>query len=653
MKRLAAYSGGFLGNRQLRDMLRIAGYDIQPPLARNVDGVAVWGGRAVAARGHRAAARRGLPVVHIEDAFIRSVHHGWRERPLGLCIDPVGFYADARTPSALENLLNEHRDLSPAEEARAAALRDLIIDKGFSKYNHIADAPAAPPDAGFVLVADQVPGDASIAMGGAAAESFAAMLQAALTENPGRRVLIRRHPRAGVGHFTDLPDRVQFADPAAHPMALLDQAGRVYCVTSQLGFDAIIRGHKPVVFGQPFYAGWGLSDDRNPIARRRVGHDCLRLIHRVLIDYCVWIDPIRQQITDIETALSMLSARQNAIRATEGPVTAIGMRLWKHRHMRAFFPGARFADLPEPGRQALVWAGKETPEIADTAAHVGAPLSRVEDGFLRSAGLGATLIPPLSLAVDDLGIYYDPARESRLEQLITASVDLPEAALQRAARLRAQIVKTGVSKYNLSGKVPQVDGDRLRILVVGQVEDDASIRCGTSDIASNLSLIRAVRADFPDAFLAYKPHPDVESGLRVGAISEVLPVDAIWTDADVVAAISAVDTVATMTSLAGFEALLRGKKVICYGQPFYAGWGLTTDRCGAPARRVARPGLDGLVHAALVDYPIYRDPVTGLFVRAEDVVWRLGSGTLGRTQRPVPVLSKLQGLFAGFADYWR
>ena len=46
---------------------------------------------------------------------------------------------------------------------------------------------------------------------------------------------------------------------------LMEGAVAVYTVSSQLGFEAILAGHRPQVFGQPFYAGWGLSEDRNPV----------------------------------------------------------------------------------------------------------------------------------------------------------------------------------------------------------------------------------------------------------------------------------------------------------------------------------------------------------------------------------------------------
>jgi capsular polysaccharide export protein len=66
-----------------------------------------------------------------------------------------------------------------------------------------------------------------------------------------------------------------------------------------------------------------------------------------------------------------------------------------------------------------------------------------------------------------------------------------------------------------------------------------------------------------------------------------------------------------LTSLIGFEALLRGTQVVCWGQPFYAGWGLTQDR-HPHARRTRRLALDELVAGALLRYPVYLSRVDGL-----------------------------------------
>jgi capsular polysaccharide export protein len=207
--------------------------------------------------------------------------------------------------------------------------------------------------------------------------------------------------------------------------------------------------------------------------------------------------------------------------------------------------------------------------------------------------------------------------------------------LKRAAALRQTILAQGLTKYNLAGGEPTITapaGRRL-ILVPGQVEDDAAVIHGGGAIRSNLALLRAVRTAEPDAFLIYKPHPDIEAGFRQGRIPkrEVDGLaDLVVTQTPITALFAIVDAVHCLTSLAGFEALLRGRPVTVWGQPFYAGWGLTEDRGPAfPAhRRRHSLDLDMLVAATLILYPRYIDPVTELPCPVEVFLERLSQPEL-------------------------
>ena len=161
------------------------------------------------------------------------------------------------------------------------------------------------------------------------------------------------------------------------------------------------------------------------------------------------------------------------------------------------------------------------------------------------------------------------------------------------------------------------------------MEDDASIRLGCTALRSNLGLLDAVRQGNPDAYIVYKPHPDVLSGNRRGKvhIQRALQfADVIHTDWSVIDCIEACDEVHTLTSLTGFDALLRGKTVVTYGQPFYAGWGLTQDRCMdgvAFARRRRKLKLDELVAAVLLRYPVYWDWTLTGYTSCEAVLNRI------------------------------
>jgi capsular polysaccharide export protein len=321
----------------------------------------------------------------------------------------------------------------------------------------------------------------------------------------------------------------------------------------------------------------------------------------------------------------------------------IGALLWDGGGPFQFFRSAD--DIDELKGPVAVWRSKAPTETLSRLGAKGSDLLEIEDGFLRSQGLGADCIPPLSITVDKLGAYFDPGRPSELENLLQ-NVDFDEQTLERARYLRDVIVEAGLSKYSRGdGPIARPAGSRRHVLVPGQVEDDRSVQLGGCGLTSNLDLLKRVREDAPDAYILYKPHPDVLAGHRKGAISEEQCLgyaDEIVGDESISALIGMVDEVHVNTSLAGFEALMRGKPVVTHGVPFYAGWGLTRDLGPVPARRSAVRAVDELVAAALLAYPRYLDPATGLPCPPEVVVARLIDGDVPETNLLVAA-RRLQG----------
>lgn len=662
-RRLYVYNGGFLTQKRVRRILTLSGYDISLGKPSPDDLIGVWGQSPTSWRGEAVSDRTSAPVLRVEDAFLRSVLPGRDgEPPLGLHLDSRGVHFDPSKPSDLEVILRDDPLDDTALLNRARDCMDAIKRAHLSKYNTFnPDTPA--PNAGYVLVIDQTANDASVTASRADRNTFLEMLFVAREEHPAARILVKTHPETVQGHReghfrnSDLSDNVEFFSDPVSPHSLLEGAIGVYTVSSQFGFEAILAGHKPVVFGQPFYIGWGLSDDRMPLDRRQRSLTRVQLFAGAMILYPRWYDPYRDALCDLETAIQTLSAHTRAWRDDRNGWVASGMRLWKRAPLQNVFgqhrkvmyeddPGKADALAAKTGRGRMVWAGK-------AAGHDSA--LRVEDGFLRSRGLGADLIAPLSLVLDDIGIYYDPTGPSQLEDLINASIALPDTASQRAEALIAKIVGSGLSKYNLAANDLPADLPKgRRILVPGQVEDDASIRLGTTDIATNRDLLAATRAANPAAVILYKPHPDVEAGLRTGRVIDAEDfADVILTETSPIAAMDAVDAVWTMTSTLGFEALLRGKDVTCLGSPFYAGWGLTDDRAIPIERRKSRPTLPQFTHAVLIDYPRYFDPVSHLPCPVEVVVERLETGSIPKPSRKNRFIAKLQGAFASYAHLWR
>ena len=311
---------------------------------------------------------------------------------------------------------------------------------------------------------------------------------------------------------------------------------------------------------------------------------------------------------------------------------------WKWPVVRQCFPGRtmRFVavEAVTPGHSCLVLWGK-APLPPGAAAN--AKVLRVEDGFLRSVGLGAELVRPLSWVVDTRGIYYDPSHPSDLEWML-ANADFSPALLERARVLRERTVASGLTKYNVGARVwKRPSHAKQVILVPGQVESDASIAFGAPGLRRNMDLLQQVRQAQPDAFVIYKPHPDVAARLRITGANEERAqdwCDEVVTDVPMNALLDAVDEVHVLTSLTGFEALLRGKRVTCYGQPFYAGWGLTQDHLPHPSRQ-RRLSLDALVAATLILYPLYLDRRGRGLVTPEQALDQLAQWKAGtRAEQP-------------------
>ena len=588
-------------------------------------------------------------MLRVEDAFLRSLFPGRAGEPtLGLVIDEQGIYYDPSCPSDLEMLLTTHPFDDHALLDRARLCMARLRAHHLTKYSGVDPAIPAPPP-GYVLVIDQVRGDAALAHGGLhgalSPNIFQDMLVQAQLDHPTARIVIRTHPEAAQGlrpgHFTDedaRSERITLCDAACSPWDLLEGAIAVYTVSSQLGFEAILSGHRPQVWGLPFYAGWGLTDDQTPHPRRQRRLTRTQIFAGAMLLYPKWYDPCRDRLCDLPDLLDHLEALARAWREDRAGYDALNMRLWKRPHLQGFFGRwQRVRFRKTASRRSLVWGAAD----GDL---------RIEDGLLRSRGLGAALTPPLSLVRDDLGIYYDPTRPSRLERLIESRA--PPGAADRAARLVDQLRASGATKYNLPGDRPHLP-EGHRILVPGQVEDDASIRLGAGAVATNAALLAKVRAENPGAVILYKPHPDVDAGLRPGVVTDTGTADMVLPRTDTGWLLDQVQEVWTITSTLGFEALLRDIPVTCLGAPFYAGWGLTRDWGRCPRVATARPDLPALVHAVLIAYPRYLDPVTRLPCSPELAVDRLSDPDTTPQPPALRALAKLQGLLASRTTFWR
>lgn len=600
-----------------------------------------WGRKKSFFKAQTLAKTKGLKSLCLEDGFIRSLGLGKDGYPpFSLVIDEVGIYFDAFQSSDLEKFIIS--DENKERKVRAKSAIDTILQCGITKYNQKFEIlnHSLFSNKKNILVVDQTYGDQSIKYAGATPDTFKNMLQQACRDHPDATIWVKTHPDVVAGkakaHFNkdDLSHpNIQTLVSVVNPIELLKHMDEVYVVSSQLGFEALLCQKKVHCFGVPWYAGWGITNDIHaPLhilnGRRNQSRSLEHLFACAYFQYARYINPITGQQCELEDILELLIPNIELQKKLKENYIAYGFSPWKKRFIRDFINVPKLHlkfkryIRPKSSENVLAW-GKKAKELKDyNYAHV----TTVEDGFIRSVGLGAKLIRPCSLVFDDTGIYYDATQPSRIEWLLNTT-ELNESQKHRATHLRQMLINLNISKYNVGEFKPLKRPDYPRvILVVGQVEDDMSIQLGGVDIKSNLSLLKEVRLRNPEAYIIYKPHPDVQTGLRIGKISDqetLKYANQIEQNNSILECFDIVDELHTITSLSGFEALIRGLKVYCYGLPFYAGWGLTYDLYQIE-RRCRKIDIETLVYVTLVEYPLYNLEQTkkmGLpVVRPEDVI---------------------------------
>lgn len=592
------------------------------------NGAMGWGRKPSFFRAQNISSKFDIPLYCLEDGFIRSLGLGKDGfLPLSLVVDTQGIYFDGFQVSDLEQLI--YQPESQVFNTRARSNVNKITTYKITKYNQkFLQIDENLFESGKnILVVDQTLGDQSIKYSGASTESFRNMLQQAIKDHPSSTIWVKIHPDViagkSQGHFlsSDLThSNVKVLKENYHPFDIINLMQEVYVVSSQLGFEALMCGKKVHCFGVPWYAGWGLTIDHYASldildGRRGINRSLEHLFVCAYLKYSRYVSPVTQKRCELEDILEVLIPNVELQKKLSNSIIAYGFSPWKKHFIRDFlnFPKIelKFKKFFKPQKldHILAW-GKKAKLLKDQGYK---NVITVEDGFIRSIGLGASLIRPCSLVFDEIGIYYDATKPSKIENLLKTT-ELTSSQYVRAQKLRNSLVELNISKYNV-GKVDKLsrpETDKKVLLVIGQVEDDMSIQLGGVSIKTNLELIKEVRANNTDAYIIYKPHPDVYAGLRTGKIEEELVLkfaNQIELDSSILECFEICDEVHTITSLSGFEALLRGLKVYCYGLPFYAGWGLTNDKFNC-SRRNKKINLETLIHVTLVDYAVYNLPST-------------------------------------------
>ncbi len=613
-----------------------------------------WGRKKSGLRAIRLASlNENSNFILREDGFIRSIGLG-DSKSFSLVEDDIGIYYDATKPSRLEDLLNNYdfkSDTKVIEQAKQAL--ELIRKYKISKYNNglLVDKDYFKNSSREkVLIIDQNKDDLSLKYGLAEEFNINKIVDIAISENPNSDIYIKIHPDViNLKRETDidlktLNYKCKVISDDINSISLLESFKKVYTRTSQMGFEALIMGCECVVFGIPFYGGWGLTDDRVSCTRRKRNLSLNEVFAASYILYTKYINPFSKKTSDIIDTINTINRFRYIETKRKKKVFLFGFSRWKKKfiypflkefdYKKIYFVNSNLKTYYEYARkfglnknsEIYIWGSKLFPNIENFASKNNIKIIRVEDGFIRSIGLGSDFSRPLSLIFDDLGIYFNPLKESRLERILNKN-SFDKHIISEAENLINQIINSRISKYNLSEninfKLDNIAYEKT-ILVVGQVDDDASIKLGGFGM-TNSKLLKEVKKSNPNSYIIYKSHPDVNYGNRKGYLSYKYLSELCHLslkNGNIHSLISLVDEVHTNTSLVGFEALLHRKKVVTYGLPFYSGWGLTEDRIPSNNRK-RKLSLSELVAGTLILYPRYIDPFDLEYCKPELLVNRI------------------------------
>jgi capsular polysaccharide export protein len=689
-------SRGIANNPQVKTVLKANKVRLLPfftPLKSLSPIFVGWGYKPTAAKARAQSQLLNRPYWALEDGFISWLDHPTNAKPherLSYIIDKHGIYYDASKPSGIDACLASCTNFN---QARIDQLLQQLIKLKVSKYNQPrVTFPAwltqlKESGSPVILLVDQTFNDASIEYSGGGEHSFNDMLVWALSElknDASANVVIKVHPDVILGskkgYLYGLLDyitapciesRIHVLSQDVSPTDLIAMCQHVATVSSQLGFEALWQDKSVTCFAWPFYAGRGLTQDLAPVplGYERASVTIAQLVHSALILYPHYLHPDTQLTCEIEDVLNFLQANFLCRQLHCDNLAIHNVSLWKRSFIPEFVSGSASnlkyvagvdkainTGSMDSSNKHLIW-GMKSPQFGSQDG-----VWRIEDGFIRSVGLGADLRRPTSLIIDDLGIYYNGQQPSRLEQLLNHG-SMNEYECQRTEKLIKDVKKSAITKYNVelaqTGELIRLKcraGGQQIVLITGQYQQDLSMQYGTCDIKTNMALLQQVSQDFPNAFIIYKEHPDVYSGVRPGKLDAATVLqyaNEYVTNINITSLFTISDRVCTICSLSGFEALIRGIKVSTYGLPFYAGWGLTDDHLDI-TRRTAKLGLCELVYMSLVVYPRYVNWKTRTLTTPESVIQQLSierknavvlkSGWLSRQGRKARYL--LQSLFS-------
>ncbi|EOV7168968.1 capsular polysaccharide biosynthesis protein, partial [Campylobacter coli] len=304
-----------------------------------------WGRKNSGLKAIALAKKHHAKFILLEDGFLRSLNLGVENSPsFSIVKDDIGIYYDATAPSKLENILNTY-EFSSKELAWAKKAIELIKKEKLSKYNNnlCVSKELFSVNEERVLIITQVANDASLKFGLADGFSTQDMINDAIKENLNAKIYIKIHPDVLSGKkqsdfsLQDLPSRCVILKENYNPIELLSHFKKVYTKTSGMGFEALMLGCKCVCYGMPFYAGWGLTQDKLECKRRVKKRSLEEVFCAAYILYSEYFNPYLNQKSDIFDTIFTLARYKKIEQANSHTLYFLGFSKWKREFVKPFF----------------------------------------------------------------------------------------------------------------------------------------------------------------------------------------------------------------------------------------------------------------------------------------------------------------------------
>ena len=278
----------------------------------------------------------------------------------------------------------------------------------------------------------------------------------------------------------------------------------------------------------------------------------------------------------------------------------------------------------------LQWAGQQDLRQREVQQALGKERLIVEDGLLVNDRKNTPFRQKLSISFDDGAAWQDDTGlASRLAATLQSDAVLSAEASARATALIQRIVDGRLSRHN---HLPDVaiklgSAERPKLLLIDGISAKADAEKVAAAQQAFKTMLRDVIAQYPDHDIVVKTELPKTRYLALNVLAHLPNVYFIDFNIHTRSLLDIAEKVFVVNASEGFEAVMLGKEVHCYGKPFYAGWGLTVDYAAMP-ERTARRSVEDIFHYAYIVGSRYYLPTEERVCELEELVdYMLGTGS--------------------------